>query len=120
MIGTNDLKASSIFYDAILFPLGIVKVLNTKKYIGYAKENHKDIKLYITKPYNKETATNGNGTMVALLAESRISVDKFHSIALESGGINVGLPGLRHDNNYYTYIRDIDGNKICVYSTSRT
>ena len=57
--------------------------------------------------------------MIALLAESRIIVDKFHSIALEKGGVSEGLPGLRHDNNYYAYIRDLEGNKICAYSTSK-
>ena len=118
MIGTNDLETSSKFYDATLFPLGIVKILNTERYIGYAKKNNQNITLYITKPFNKDAATNGNGTMIALLSESRAMVDKFHSIALENGGVNEGLPGLRHDNNYYAYIRDLDGNKICAYSTS--
>ena len=115
MIGTNDLETSSKFYDATLFPLGIVNILNTERYIGYAKKNNQNITLYITKPFNKEAATNGNGTMIALLAESRAMVDKFHSTALENGGVNEGLPGLRHDNNYYAYIRDLDGNKICAY-----
>ena len=119
MIGTNDLETSSKFYDATLFPLGIVKILNTERYIGYAKKNNQNITLYITKPFNKEAATNGNGTMIALLAESRAMVDKFHSIALEKGGVSEGLPGLRHDNNYYAYIRDLEGNKICAYSTSK-
>jgi catechol 2,3-dioxygenase-like lactoylglutathione lyase family enzyme len=118
MFGTNDLESSAKFYDAILLPLGIVRTINTERYIGYAKKNKKDIKLYITKPYNKERATNGNGTMIALLTESRVIVDKFHSAALDIGGSNEGLPGLRDDNNYYAYIRDPSGNKICVYSTS--
>ena len=120
MIGSNDLRASSNFYDSILFPLGIIKVLSTERYIGYAKKNNPEkIELYVTKPHNKEPATNGNGTMIALLADSRVNVDKFHAIALENGGVNEGLPGPRHDNSYYAYIRDVDGNKICAYTTSK-
>jgi len=120
MIGTNNLEASSKFYDAILLPLGIIKVLSTERYIGYAKKNYsKKIELYLTKPYNKEPATNGNGTMIALQTNSRTSVDKFHAIALENCGVNEGSPGPRHDDNYYAYIRDADGNKICAYTNSK-
>ena len=31
-----------------------------------------------------------------------------------SGGVNKGLPGIRSDGNYYAYIRDTEGNKICA------
>ena len=120
MIGTNDLETSSKFYDAILFPLGIIKVLSAERYIGYAKKNYPEkIELYVTKPHNKEAATNGNGTMIALQADSRASVDKFHAIALENCGVSEGSPGPRHDDNYYAYIRDADGNKICAYTISK-
>ena len=119
MIGSNNLEESSKFYDAILLCLGIIKVYSGDRNIGYAnKDNLEIIKLYITKPHNKEPATNGNGTMIALITDSRDNVDKFHAIALENGGVNEGLPGLRHDNNYYAYIRDLDGNKICAYTNS--
>ena len=120
MIGTNNLKESSKFYDVILSPLGIIKVDSGERNIGYAnKDNPETIKFYITKPQNKEPATNGNGTMIALKTDSRANVDKFHTIALEKGGVNEGLPGPRHDNNYYAYIRDAYGNKICAYTNSK-
>ena len=120
MVGTNNLEESSKFYDAILLTLGIIKVDSGERNIGYAnKDNPEKIKLYITKPQNKEPATNGNGTMIALKTDSKTKVDKFHAIALENGGVNEGLPGLRHDNNYYAYIRDLDGNNICAYTNSK-
>ena len=120
MIGTNNLGESSKFYDAILTPLGIKKFTTTDRYIGYArKESLENIELYVTNPHNKKPATNGNGTMIALLTDSKESVDKFHAIALENGAVNEGLPGPRHDNNYYAYIRDADGNKICAYTNSK-
>jgi hypothetical protein len=56
--------------------------------------------------------------MIALLAKSRKQVDSFHEVALQNGALNEGLPGLRPSNssNYYAYIRDLSGNKICAHS----
>ena len=117
MLGTNDLSLSSKFYDAILLPLDIIRVLETDRYVGYAKKNDpKNIALYITIPYDKNKATNGNGTMVGLLANSKTKVDQFHQNALNHGAVNEGLPGARHGKDYYCYIRDLDGNKITVFA----
>ena len=120
MVGTNDLEKSSKFYDSILVHLGMKRVTITERYIGYSHSNEDDgVKFYITKPHNKENASAGNGTMVALAAESKEAVDKFHKSALENGAVDEGAPGLRSDGNYYGYVRDHDGNKItarCVLS----
>ena len=112
MVGTNDLEKSSKFYDAVLVHLGMKRVTITERYIGYGHSS--EVKFYITKPHNKETATVGNGTMVALSAETKEVVDKFHATALENGAVNEGDPGPRSDGNYYAYIRDTDCNKIAA------
>ena len=113
MVGTNDLKKSSKFYDVVLAHLGLKRVTVTERYIGYGHSDDDDhVKFYITKPHNKETATFGNGTMVALSADTKEAVDKFYKTALENGAIDEGKPGERSDGNYYSYIRDLDGNKI--------
>ena len=113
MVGTNDLEKSSKFYDAILAHLGMKRVTITERYIGYGHSSEDSgVKFYITKPHNKENATAGNGTMVALSAETKEAVDKFHKTALENGATDEGAPGQRSDGNYYGYIRDHDGNKI--------
>ena len=113
MVGTNDLEKSSKFYDSILVHLGMKRVTITERYIGYSHSNEDDsVKFYITKPHNKENATAGNGTMVALAAETKDAVDKFHKTAIENGAVDEGAPGVRSDGNYYGYIRDFDGNKI--------
>ena len=113
MVGTNDLDKSSKFYDQVLANLGMKRVTVTERYIAYSHSSEDDgLKFYITKPQNKENATAGNGTMVALSAETKEAVDKFHKIALENGALDEGKPGLRSDGNYYSYIRDLDGNKI--------
>ena len=113
MVGTNDLEKSSKFYDSILAHLGMKRVTITERYIGYGHSSEDSgVKFYITKPHNKENANAGNGTMVALSAETKEAVDKFHKTALENGATDEGAPGPRSDGNYYGYIRDHDGNKI--------
>ena len=85
------------------------------------KNTPEKIELYIMKPYNKESASIGNGTMITFLADSKKIVDQFHSIGIKNGGINEGLPGPRHGEHYYAYLRDLDGNKICAFTpTSKT
>ena len=113
MVGTNDLEKSSKFYDSVLAHLGMKRVTITERYIGYGHSSEDSgVKFYITKPHNKENANAGNGTMVALSAETKEAVDKFHKTALENGATDEGSPGPRSDGNYYGYIRDHDGNKI--------
>tara|TARA_B100001250_G_scaffold18903_1_gene16275 strand:+ start:86 stop:472 length:387 start_codon:yes stop_codon:yes gene_type:complete len=113
MVGTNDLEKSSNFYDSVLVHLNLKKVAITERYIGYGHSSDDDnVKFYITKPHNKETATFGNGSMVALSADTKQAVDKFYKTALENGAVDEGKPGIRSDGNYYGYIRDLDGNKI--------
>ena len=56
--------------------------------------------------------------MISFLADSNKAVDSFHASALENGGVNEGLQGIRSDGNYYAYIRDPEGNKICAKCNS--
>ena len=59
----------------------------------------------------------GNGVTVAFDAPSRAAVDAFHAAALAAGGSDEGPPGIRehyHPNYYGAYVRDPDGNKLCV------
>ena len=95
------------------------RITITGRYIGYGLNEDDGVKFYITKTHNKKNATAGNGTIVALAAETKEAVDKFHKTALENGAVDEGAPGLRSDGNYYGYVRDHDGNKItarCVLS----
>ncbi len=120
MVGTNDLEKSTSFYDKILAVLGLKKVTTTERYVGYSNSDEpEEVKFYITKPHDKKPASVGNGTMVALLADTNEIVDKFHKTALSLGAIDEGAPGIRSDGNYYGYVRDLDGNKItakCIVS----
>ena len=115
MVGSNDYKKSSEFYDAVLEPLKLKKTVTTEKYIGYAHSSDPDkTQFYVTSPVNGEPATFGNGTQITLLADSKEVVDKFYEIAMANGAVDEGEPGVRSDGNYYAYIRDMDGNKIAA------
>ena len=117
MVGSNNYKKSSEFYDAILEPLKLKKIVTTEKYIGYAHSSDPDKTLfYVTSPVNGEPATFGNGTQITLLADSKEAVDKFYEVAISKGATDEGAPGVRKDGNYYGYIRDFDGNKIAAKS----
>ena len=115
-LGTNNLIKSSLFYNKILKPLKIKRVLKHQRYYGYAKiSTPKKIELYLIKPHNKKSATVGNGTMITFRANSKKVVKDFYKIGIKLGARDEGAPGPRHGKDYYAYIRDFDGNKICVF-----
>ena len=68
-------------------------------------------------PHNKQNATYGNGAMITFDINSKIKVESFYNLALKLGATNEGLPGPRHGVDYYAYFRDLDGNKICAFSS---
>ena len=117
-IGTNDLKNSKIFYNELLKSINIKNVIETDRYIGYAKNSSLNkVEFYIMLPHNKQTATFGNGTMITFDIISKKEVDMFYNLALKLGATDEGLPGPRHEEHYYAYFRDLDGNKICAFSS---
>jgi predicted lactoylglutathione lyase len=117
-IGTNDLKNSKIFYNELLKLINIKNVIETDRYIGYAKNSSLNkVEFYLMLPHNKKTATFGNGTMITFDIISKKDVDMFYNLALKLGATDEGLPGPRHEEHYYAYFRDLDGNKICAFSS---
>jgi predicted lactoylglutathione lyase len=117
-IGTNNLKNSKIFYDELLKSINIKNVIETDRYIGYAKNSSLNkVEFYLMLPHNKKTATFGNGTMITFDIISKKDVDMFYNLALKLGATDEGLPGPRHEEHYYAYFRDLDGNKICAFSS---
>ena len=116
MIGSNDLNKATKFYDVLLEVIDLKRVVTNEKYIGYSSiEKPEDIEFYVTNPVNKEKATYGNGTQISFVVESKETVDKFYNLGVKLGGKDEGAPGIR-SGDYYCYIRDIDGNKICAFS----
>ncbi len=117
-LGSNDLARSRKFYDAALAPLGITRNHIDDDELGYGAKNRtpedRENILWIGRPYLKLPANWGNGTMIALSANTREIVDAFYIAALANGGTDEGAPGLRpyHASFYACYVRDPDGNKL--------
>ena len=115
-LGTNNLEKSKLFYSELLALMDIVKVEEDESYIGYAKKNNLNkIEFYLMKPHNKKEATFGNGSMITFTAKSKESVINIYNLAIKLGGTDEGSPGPRHEEHFYAYFRDLDGNKICIY-----
>ena len=123
MVGTNDLKKAIVFYDVVLKELNLKRVETDLEYAAYAPiDKPTGIEFYVTKPFNREKASNGNGTQVSFVTTSRQIVDNFHETGLKAGGKSEGSGGERPSNSgvYYSYIRDLDGNKICAFTNNKT
>jgi catechol 2,3-dioxygenase-like lactoylglutathione lyase family enzyme len=119
-MGTNDLEKARGFYDALLGELGATRKMQFPE-TGFTLygTGSRAPGLAVTRPYDGQPATVGNGNMTALAMPSREMVDRLHAKALELGGSDEGAPGLRTPDGpsafYGAYFRDLDGNKLCVF-----
>ena len=124
-LGSNDLPRAVRFYDATLGVLGHRRCdtrddSNWDNWFGwgiYGDGGARELALWVCAPFDDQPATAGNGTMIALHADTRKAVDEFHAAALAHGGSSEGAPGLRphySPNFYAAYVRDPDGNKLAV------
>ncbi len=116
-LGTNDLARAVRFFDAILAPLGHLRIEDhdpDDRSAAWGVDDP-DPHLWVTQPFDDQPATVGNGTLVSFLSHSRAAVDAFHAAALAHGGTDDGAPGLRPQYGptfYAAYVRDPDGNKL--------
>lgn len=112
-LGTNDLEKAVAFYDALLAELGGKQVINDGRMVVWAGEGGG--MLAVCKPYDEQTASVGNGVMVALTVDSKEKVDALYARAIELGATDEGKPGPRGDGFYAGYFRDLDGNKLNAF-----
>jgi predicted lactoylglutathione lyase len=113
-LGTNDIKRSAAFYDKLLAEIGAKRMMDMETFIVWGN-NPAQAALSVTKPFDGQPATVGNGVMVALIVKEPAQVDKLHKKALELGAQDEGAAGPRGDNFYAGYFRDPDGNKLNVF-----
>jgi len=114
-LGTNDLEKAAAFYDELFGVIGAGRFMETEQFIAWASAPDQP-GMSVTKPYDGNAATVGNGTMVALAVDSREKVKALHAKALELGGKDEGAPGPRGDSGFYAgYFRDLDGNKLNAF-----
>ena len=66
MVGTNNLDQSIKFYDELLEVLDLERTEKDEVCAGYSQKNSNGkIEFYVTKPFNKEKATVGNGSQIS-------------------------------------------------------
>lgn len=114
-LGTNDLARAVAFYDELLAVLGAGRFMEIEDvFVAWAVSPNKP-GLSVTRPFDGNPATAGNGTMVALAVDSKDMVHKVYDKAIELGGKDEGPAGPRGDEFYAGYFRDPDGNKLNVF-----
>jgi len=114
-LGANNLSKADTFYSSWLPELNAQKIHQSEQVIFWAFDGG-GAKLAISKPYNGEAANYGNGTMLALQANSVETVNKVYQLAINAGASCEGQPGERNPGAFYgAYFRDLDGNKLAVF-----
>jgi catechol 2,3-dioxygenase-like lactoylglutathione lyase family enzyme len=113
-LGTNDLARGAKFYDALAAEMGVGRMMDNETFIAWGAPGG-GAGIGLTKPFDGQPASVGNGVMVALEAKDQAQVDRLHAIALEQGGTDEGAPGDRGGGFYAGYFRDLDGNKLNAF-----
>jgi predicted lactoylglutathione lyase len=116
-LGTNDIKRSAAFYDKLLAEIGAKRIMDFETFIVWGN-SPAQAALSVTKPFDGQPATVGNGVMVALVVKEPAQVDKLYKRALELGAKDEGAAGPRGEGFYAGYFRDPDGNKLNVFCTT--
>lgn len=113
-VGSNRLEAAKTFYDELLSLAGLTKVFDHPSG-GRIYGKGRIFEFGVLGPFDGQPATAGNGTMIGFGFDTRAEVDAFHARALALGGTDEGAPGERAPRFYFSYFRDLDGNKLCAY-----
>lgn len=111
-IAVRDLAAAAAFYEPVLAPLGLARLVTRERTVGFGKR-YPEFWLNLREglaPVEPDT-----GCHVCLRAPDEAAVRAFHAAALGSGGADAGAPGPREAavTTYYgAFVHDLDGNKI--------
>jgi catechol 2,3-dioxygenase-like lactoylglutathione lyase family enzyme len=120
-VAVSNLARSTAFYEAVLTPLGLAKLVDrAPAMIGFGKKHPEFwLNARVDLPPQPETT----GIHICLRAPSESAVREFHAAALAQGGKTAGDPGPRQAafTTYFgAFIFDPDGNKIeAVYFGSK-
>jgi catechol 2,3-dioxygenase-like lactoylglutathione lyase family enzyme len=114
VVGSNDLQKAKAFYDALLGSAGVTTLF---EHPSGGRVYGKDGRPFfvVLGPYDKKSATVGNGSMHGFSFDTPAEVDAFHAKARALGGTDEGAPGYRAPGFYMSYFRDLDGNKLRAF-----
>ena len=118
-IAVMDLKTSAAFYDQVLEPLGLARMVERDNTVGFGK---KYPEFWLNARPAMAPVDDDTGNHVCLRAPTKEAVIRFYERALKLGGRGDGAPGDRQATmtTYFgAFIRDPDGNKIEAVSFPR-
>jgi catechol 2,3-dioxygenase-like lactoylglutathione lyase family enzyme len=115
-LGVSDINRSRSFYDSVLRPLGLVRIVDFGEGRGSdygTARGSPGVEFTIT----RETMVRAPipGVHLCFRAPDRNAVDAFYMAALTAGGRDDGAPGLRpryHADYYGAFVLDPDGHRI--------
>ena len=110
--GVRDLNRAGVFYDAVLAPLGWVRLWDSPDGLGFGPLGGGEKLNLFPHP---EAHAPGPGFHLAFDAPSRAAVDAFHAAAMDKGGTDRGPPGPRPDYGeayYAAFVTDPDGHRL--------
>jgi len=114
-LGTNDFSRATAFYDELMKTLDIGRTMQDETFVVWGKSAD-GIGFSVTKPFDGNPATVGNGVMIALNVENQDKVKEVYRKAIELGATDEGEPGPRGNGGFYCgYFRDLDGNKLNIF-----
>ena len=124
-VGADDMPKAERFYSAFLPSLGyrLEEYHGDLSYILAEKQGVPSGQpdFYVKSPFNGQSASSGNGVMVAFQAQSQKQVRDLHAAGLAAGGSDEGGPGFRASYGphfYVGYLRDPQGNKVALFSSN--
>ena len=106
----SDMTKSAKFYDAVLAPLGGVRVMDFGQAIGYGVPPRPDFWI--------SAVDSGQGfreSHIAFSAADKATVDAFFAAAVDEGAEVLHEPRLwpeYHPGYYGAFVRDPDGNNV--------
>lgn len=110
--GVRDLSRAGAFYDAVLAPLGWVRLWDSSDGLGFGPPGGGE-KLNLFP--HADARAPGPGFHLAFDASDRDAVDAFHAAAIGAGGTDRGAPGARPDYGgayYAAFVTDPDGHRL--------
>lgn len=122
-LGVRDLARATAFYDQVLAPLGILRVMNFDEPTGTASAGYDhpgaadatDNAAFWLEERKGADIVCPPGFHLCFRAKDRASVQAFHAAGLAAGGRDNGAPGPRpaYGPAYYAaFLMDLDGWRI--------
>ena len=111
-IAVSDLAASAAFYEAVLEPLGLTRLVDRPHTVGFGKRYPE---FWLNARPEMTGVVDDTGAHICLRARTKEAVIAFHGAAITMGGRSDGEPGMRDASTapyFASFIRDPDGNKI--------